>query len=200
MAIVEKCKDFLSSMEIEEVRCIVCGSKPLVVWFGEGNLFLCRRCALEIVPRLVGEAMAAVTRNWRQFKGLLQEVEKNIYRGALASTMNRKNVSHNGAGLRWEGGEVAAVRLFVSKCCELGEGYVTPKEDLYHAYERFADEIGLRRITPHKLTKILKALFRVEDGIRKIDGVTKRVWFGIRVKGGGVYVVHECPEEVDKDG
>jgi len=86
MARVEKVKGLFG----EEVRCSVCGGDPIAVWVGKDAIFVCERCAIEILPRLLGEAIAiaASDEGWLGFKRRLERLEKNIYRGALAAAID----------------------------------------------------------------------------------------------------------------
>ena len=74
------------------------------------------------------------------------------------------------------------VRFFVERCCELRDGYITTKNAFQAAYAKFAEMMGLRKLTSHKITNLLKMEYPIEDGVRKVDGVSQRVWVGIRVK------------------
>ncbi len=38
-------------------KCFVCGNKPDAFWVGHAEVFVCRECAINVLPKLIADAL-----------------------------------------------------------------------------------------------------------------------------------------------
>lgn len=50
-----------------DAKCSICGGEPNAMWGGREPIFVCRTCALEILPRLIADAIIDDYRNYEHF-------------------------------------------------------------------------------------------------------------------------------------
>jgi len=80
-------------MELGDLKCIICGSPAAAVWVGEETVAVCKRCALEILPKLIADAVLNSLGDIDRFISSLEETQAvfntNFYRACLMGLWRR---------------------------------------------------------------------------------------------------------------
>ena len=90
----------------EEGTCNVCGEKPDASWVGKKRINICSKCAFDIFPKLMADAVAnrilnhPINKNLQiaAFQAMLKEAESNYWYGAacqLLLAIKREDESHD---------------------------------------------------------------------------------------------------------
>ncbi len=58
-----------------DAKCDICGHNATAMWSGKESIFICRRCAVDVLPRLIADAILSDVQV-RDYSRLLQAVEK----------------------------------------------------------------------------------------------------------------------------
>ena len=75
-----------------------------------------------------------------------------------------------------------SLRSFVEYHCEAHPDYLIPKDEFMKIYKYYCKAFDVRYRSKNKVGRDLPEILPVEGSRRKIDGETKRVWMGLRVK------------------
>jgi len=71
----------------EDVRCSVCGEPGAAIWVGEEDIVVCRRCAFEVLPKLMADAVlnspVALDRLMDVLEDARLRFSMNFYRACL---------------------------------------------------------------------------------------------------------------------
>lgn len=80
--------------EVEEIdlypdaKCSICGNKPVAMWRGAEEIFVCHNCAIKILPRLVADAIIDDYRAYDKFLRESQAVKTAFLEG-IACALHR---------------------------------------------------------------------------------------------------------------
>ena len=79
-----------------------------------------------------------------------------------------------------------SIDYFIKACCILAPGLVIEKRKFYDAYKEFCLDEGLEPASEIAFSREVGKLPKVTHGVKKIQGKTTKVWFGISVKPEGL--------------
>lgn len=68
-----------------DAKCNICGHEAAAMWNGEKDIFICPHCAVDVLPRLIADAILSDVLA-RDYSLLLQAVEKAKYAFWQATT------------------------------------------------------------------------------------------------------------------
>lgn len=80
--------------------CLVCGGRPNAIWVGEDILTVCRKCAIDVLPRIMADATAGV------LQGCVASGQPMEVRNAMRSAWARAE------SLYWQAAAHAMAMLF----------------------------------------------------------------------------------------
>jgi len=92
-------KEFIEASEGQMV-CQICGKEPDAVWTGQKEVVICLNCALNVLPKLIADAVANRRVKISVFKTMWEEAEKNFWYATacqLAHSTRQENKSHDNA-------------------------------------------------------------------------------------------------------
>lgn len=70
-------------------KCTICGSDhPSAMWRGDEDIFVCHRCAINILPRLMADALMARPGSYEQFLNEARTAKAAFYQAAHCAAMH----------------------------------------------------------------------------------------------------------------
>lgn len=75
-------------------KCCMCGEKAVAFWMCESTIFVCGICAIEKLPLLIGDAIAATpfAHPKTQLTNLIRMTVGNIWRAIALQAMSERRV------------------------------------------------------------------------------------------------------------
>lgn len=52
--------EWLDNLDKDEVVCFECQGRPGAYWVGSQTIFVCHKCAIDVVPKLIADAIASL--------------------------------------------------------------------------------------------------------------------------------------------
>jgi hypothetical protein len=72
-------------------KCSICGAEPSAMWGGQEPIFVCRNCALDVLPRLIADALIDDYRNDEHFSKYRQRAKMVFSRSVVAALHDEKH-------------------------------------------------------------------------------------------------------------
>ena len=101
-----KSSEVFNTVSGKKTTCQICGNEPDTTWSRNEDIIICSRCAFDILPKIMADAVANRLLNHpipkdlqiSAFKAMWKEAEKNYWYAAacqLLQAIKRENQSHD---------------------------------------------------------------------------------------------------------